>query len=396
MLNITHIVYDEKFIDGVMSFFDDVKTNNTFYCIVSSFPYELKYIKKRERVILILEKELVAIINNCMNYDAIYFHCLPAQLYKYVVAIPNDKKVIWSSWGSDIYYPNGLFPEICKVELYKPQTKSYLYPQQKISYFEFAKHVIKNIVFPVRCYRERKCSKKQKEDAILLQKQVLKRIDYCSTVIDSEYDMLANQDSFTAKMIPSPYVMKRNIRETDDLNFDKTDYILLGNSADPSNNYLDLILLMENRHIKNKIYLPLAYGNAKNKEYLIKKLGDNEKYILQKSFVSIDEYWSILKNARVVVMGHIRQQALGNITQSLYYGHKVFLYEDSIAYKYFIANGVYVFSIEKDLFQYEIDVPLERYKIEYNRNFILRTWDYDNRVKTLREILCVKSKTVMY
>lgn len=390
MKKVIHIVYDEKFIDATISFFDDVGTENCFYCIVPTEKFELQYIKKKDRVVCIIEADLWNLINSREKYDYIYFHALPMQLYKYVIEIPKEKKVVWSSWGYDIYYSSGVFSPICDINLFKPLTKSYLNPRN-FTAIGFIKRIIKNIIFPMRTYKQKKIEKEQRRDALTMQTQVLSRIDYCSTVIDTEFDMIMANKSFRAKMIPSPYVLKRDMSSVKDMFFDSAGYILLGNSADPSNNYLDVISLLKKRHIKNKIYMPLAYGNVRNKEYLIEKFGGTDNYIIQDNFISFEEYSSIIKKTCAVIMGHIRQQAMGNITESLFYGHKVFLYEDSVAYKFFVANGVYVYSIERDLFQSEIDTPLEKEKIEYNRNFVLNHWDYDSRVKVMRETLCEKS-----
>lgn len=385
-MRIVHIVYDEKFIDDVISFFDDVRTENTFYCIAPAENYELRYIKKKESVTLILERDLLSLIYDEGKYDAIYFHALPMQLYKYVIEIPRDKKVVWSSWGYDIYYSIGAYSPICEVDLYKPLTKSYQIPS-KFSLAGFTKDIIKHIIFPARIYKQKKIEKEQRRNALELQNRVLARVDFCSTVLDTEFDMIKRIPNFKAKKIPSPYMIRRDKKSIEDVDFENTEYILLGNSADPSNNYLDIISLLEKRHIKNKIYMPLAYGDVRNKDYLINKFGNNKQYIIQDKFIPYEEYSLILKKTRAVIMGHIRQQAMGNITDSLLNGRKVFLYEDSLVYKFLVAGGVNVFSIEKDLNPAAIDSPLEKEMVEYNRNFVLHIWCYDNRVKKMRDML---------
>ncbi len=387
-MKVVHIVPDAIFIDSVISFFDEIANDNLFYCIVKNRQYELKLIKKKNRIILILENELLSVFDDKDNYDVVYFHSLPVNLYKYVIEIPNGKKVVWSSWGFDIYCSDGMFPQICNIDLYKPITKSYIYPNIRKSYIKIAKQILKKIILPVRCYSEKRQYNKKRKNAIDLQRQVLSRIDYCSTILDVEFDIIKRYPCFNAKILPSPYVDRIDNRSIAAMNSECMEYILLGNSADPSNNHLDLISLLNKRHIKDKIYVPLAYGDAKNREYLINILSDDENYIIQDNFMPRDEYMNVIRDAKVVVMGHLRQQALGNIINSLLYGHKVFLYEDSIAYKFFVSKGVYVFSIDKDLCQSEIDTPLEDYKIDYNRSFVLRNWDYDSRVEAFRKVLC--------
>ena len=390
-MRVLHIMYDTIFVDDIIDFFYETGSENLFYCIVPNSEYKLRSIKKKSSVILILGNDLLNLFLNEDMYDIVYLHSMPVSLYKYVVVIPQGKKVIWSSWGFDIYCSNGLFPQICDIDLYKPLTKLFLYPSEKKNHIAIVKHIIKNIFFPLRCYRDKMRNKKIKKEAILLQNRALSRIDYCSTILDVEFDIIKRHPCFYAKILPSPYMAGMDSRSIATLNSKGAEYILLGNSADPSNNYLDLISLLDKRHIKDKIYIPLAYGDAKTKEYLINILNVNEKYIIQDKFLPREEYMNVIREAKVVVMGHLRQQALGNIINSLLYGHKVFLYEDSVAYKFFVSKGVYVFSIDKDLCQSEIDTPLEDYKIDYNRSFVLRNWDYDSRLEAFRKVLCKRN-----
>jgi hypothetical protein len=48
-------------------------------------------------------------------------------------------------------------------------------------------------------------------------------------------------------------------------------------------------------------------------------------------------------------MNHYRQQGSGNVAFMLIYGAKVFLSELNPLYKYFIEEGIIIYSIEKDL-----------------------------------------------
>ena len=191
------------------------------------------------------------------------------------------------------------------------------------------------------------------------------------------------------KYYPSPYIAKNRNTGKIDVDKENANYILVGNSADPSNNYLDVLALIDKRKIRNKIYMPLAYGISKNKSYLTELFANNDKYIIQDTFVSRDEYDKILKKCRVAVMGHTRQQAMGNILYFLAHGLKVFLYKESIAYKFFKENGVHIFSIEDELCQEEIDTPLEDFKKDFNIRFVLCNWDYDKRVSMVSNIINV-------
>lgn len=387
-MKIIHFINDEKFIDAAMSFFDDVGCENTFICIVSSLPYDLLYIKNKSRVNLVLDNDVLNILHNVEVYDMVCFHSLPITWYKYVLEVPKEKEVMWSSFGFDIYYPMGGCPAIHNMEIYKPITKK-LYGSQRTSLFGLLKTIVKWSVLPIRQYRIYSNNKKKREELINFQTQVVQRIDFCSTILQSEFALIKDRLKVGIKYYPSPYI-SRNINIVKvDVDKENADYILVGNSADPSNNHLDVLRLISKRKINNKIYMPLAYGNGKNKLYLIELFANNDKYIIQDTFVARDEYDKILKKCRVAVMGHTRQQAIGNILYFLAHGLKVFLYRESITYKFFKEKGVYVFSIEDDLCQEEIDAPLEDFKMDFNIRFVLSNWDYDERVSMVRNIINV-------
>ena len=99
------------------------------------------------------------------------------------------------------------------------------------------------------------------------QNKVLERIDYCSTVLPAEYDFLLTHPHFHAKYFPFQYVRRSdsNISQVEELGND----ILVGNSADWSNNHFDIIDLIKHRGIDNTLYFSAAYGDNKCRETLV-------------------------------------------------------------------------------------------------------------------------------
>ena len=66
-------------------------------------------------------------------------------------------------------------------------------------------------------------------------------------------------------------------------------------------------------------------------------------------FIPKEEYFRIIDQCGVAIFGHVRQQAVGNISHMLLKGKKVFLYKDSIIYKSFTSLNYKLFSLEDDL-----------------------------------------------
>lgn len=126
--------------------------------------------------------------------------------------------------------------------------------------------------------------------------------------------------------------------------------ILIGNSADPSNNYLDAFEWLS-KHITKisksyRIYSILSYGDSHNKEMVISTgealFGDSFEPII--SFMDRAKYMSFLNDIDIVIMYHNRPQANGNIMTTLVMGKPVFLKATNTIYglaKYTGISSVY-------------------------------------------------------
>lgn len=111
----------------------------------------------------------------------------------------------------------------------------------------------------------------------------------------------------------------------------------------------------------------MAYGDNlyrdRVREYLKSHAVESE---IQNELMPIGEYRQKLLNCRVAIFGHIRQQAVGNIMICMRSGMKVFLFKDSVAFKFFKSIGSFVFSIEDELTKEEIRKPLTEKEKEVN------------------------------
>lgn len=106
--------------------------------------------------------------------------------------------------------------------------------------------------------------------------------------------------------------------------------ILVGNSADPSNNHIETLQkLMPYKDEEIKIYVPLSYGDQQHAQRVIKQGKEwfGEKFIPVTSFISFDEYIFFLKNIDIAIFNHERQQAMGNTIALLSMGKKVIMQE---------------------------------------------------------------------
>lgn len=119
--------------------------------------------------------------------------------------------------------------------------------------------------------------------------------------------------------------------------------ILVGNSADPSNNHLDAFAYVKKKIKRNReIYASLSYGDEQNRDCVI----DNGKKTFGDSFHPITEfmdrnaYLEFLSRMDVLIMYHNRQQACGNIMSAITLGKPVFMKKINPVYSMLVNSGV--------------------------------------------------------
>lgn len=384
LLKILHVVPDDKFIDGAIDTFNQTSSINTYVSIdaVESFTY----IKSHAAEVQILSKEtwLPFILNG--GYHLVAFHTFPRDKYELALQIPKHIKVLWLSWGYDLYSPVEKMPAILPIELYKPLTNKLINPREKVSPYKRIKRLIKRVIY-YKKYRMAYLEEQRIiQEEIRLQKALLGRIDYMSTVLPSEYEMLCQLEGFHAEYFPFQYAFEDDFSYGD--MYDNADKILLGNSATETNNHLDIIALLNQRNIKNECILPCSYGS---KDYLQKfkqSLQESCKDLhIIEDFLQQGEYVALIRSCRIGVFGHLRQQAIGNIIICILQGSKVYLYRDSLAYNYFSKAGYHVYTIEDDLTNDHISLALTEEQQSKNRNLAIEQFTQSRVVNRLEEIL---------
>ena len=124
---------------------------------------------------------------------------------------------------------------------------------------------------------------------------------------------------------------------------DDTLKILIGNSADITNNYIDAYKYVK-KQIRDKytIYSILSYGDSFNRDYVLrigKEMFGNAFCPVTK-YIDRQEYIDFLMSIDVFVMYHNRQQACGNIMTAITLGKPVFMKSISPIYGMLKLIGV--------------------------------------------------------
>lgn len=345
---IVHIFTDEKFFDNISDFFDllpNVKNRYLYYSKDNDYKFE--YIKQSHKIELYRDFKLFSSELSRDDIDIVYFHSLPPAYYHYLKYIPKKEKIIWWAWGYDIYFHWGICPPLIKLPLYKPQTLNYIKAHSRLGFYSFIKLAYRIMRYFYDFY---------------LRRSAIKRIDYFSPVIPTEYDLLRSGCRF---FHAKPFMLKvgPGYRPMPEFRYCKDQgNILIGNSLTFTNNHLDIFKMVRNIRISDcsKYIIPINYGSDFKDIEKFKSIANlGSKAIWLDQFIPYEKYMAMLDSCSYAIFGVIRQQAMGNIRSCLNRGIKVFLYKDSIVYKDLKQRGYKVFPIE-DIDDFQLNSPLSK------------------------------------
>ena len=352
-IKVLHIIKDDKFYDCVINAFEsDERFENRSVLFVNSSEYEFFLIKQTEKVELLWTKKMLKECLQSSDYDVIFFHSLSVEKYWYFHFIPNNKIVIWWGWGFDLYSSEYGMNPLIPIDLYKPETKQLMDSIKQSGLKRKLKGCIRDIFW--RPYYES------------LRRKVIARIDYFQPVIPFEYQLMKEVDGFQAKEFYYPRCFTSYYAETGCIK-NENGGILIGNSATYTNNHLDVWTDIR-KYVPSyrNIIIPVNYGVQRYADHLSKEIKSKSHHIhIIREFMPRDEYFKLIDGCSYAVFGVLRQQAMGNIYHCLYQGVKVFLYRDSLVYRFLKEWGYVVFAIE-DIDEFSFSTPLSLNELEKN------------------------------
>ncbi|MEZ9977130.1 TDP-N-acetylfucosamine:lipid II N-acetylfucosaminyltransferase [Vibrio breoganii] len=381
-LKVLHLAPDEKFIDRGVDNFNRCGCESTLY--VFSKSSELKFVKENDPKVFNLEKlDKKQLCKEMESFDIIILHSL---FYRKFV-FPDNVVIVWIGFGFDYY--NLIHND--EKYLLTPKSIDYLnnlHGGLHSRLIQKPKKILKYI-------------KNKLKDIIIYNDIVrtLERVNYFAPVLVDEYELVKNSVlNFNPDLIDWSYgslsdSLEKGLKDKKIIGND----ILLGNSATLTNNHLDVVdVLKLSKDNSSKVITPLNYGDSVYKQYLIDELSRafSQDSIVIDKFMPLEEYVDILARCSTVVMNHKRQQALGNISVSLYLGAKVFMNPVSPAYKYYKRNGIYIFSVD-EINRQNLNYKLSTEEINFNRFKILELNSkavIDRKTNNLLEVCVSKVK----
>lgn len=125
-------------------------------------------------------------------------------------------------------------------------------------------------------------------------------------------------------------------------------YILLGNSASPSNRHCDALKYLLPFKDRIRIFTPLTYGSMKHAQKVIDEgtslFGD--AFVPLTEHLPLEKYYQFLASIDIVVFNHDRQQGMGTLIQMLALGKKVFIEFTTSPKPFFDSLGITVYDVK--------------------------------------------------
>ncbi len=374
---ILHIASDDKYMNTAIKQFNEIDFVDNEFAIIKMKKEKkcLTFISKFDNVIIVnlFSSKYNKLIEEIPSYDVIIFHSVNKEKILLLKHIPAGITIVWMFIGWDGY-------QFIDKELISFQTKKILIENSlKNRIQKMIPLVIKTLL------------KKNKLKHI---KSLIMRSDYCASVIREDYELLKEFLALKAKFVDFHY---GGVKIHDIENSKKKRNIIIGNSANPTNNHIDIFDKIHNSKLKfNRVIVPISYGNMKYKK-IIKQYGEKifaDKVLFLEKFLPLREYEMLISECRVGIMNHYRQQAMGNILILLASGCKVYLNTENPVYSYLTRIGVKVFSIDdlcentiKDIF---VQLPLKlRQK---NRDIIMKEYGYRNAIELTKKLVTLVLK----
>ena len=222
----------------------------------------------------------------------------------------------------------------------------------------------------------------------LIRRPVIRNIGNLVTYVKGDFDLAREWYGATGRYhecILYPSNIYQDI--TEDLDVDTNINIQVGNSADPSNEHVEIFNILhayKDRDIK--VYVPISYGDNEYRENVALAGRDmlGEKFIPMTEFMPISAYIKFLNRIDIAIFNHKRQQGMGNVITLLGLGKKVYMRKDISSWDVFAELGVQLF----DVANISID-KLDKKTAELNSEMIKRYFSKPNLCSQLTTIFAV-------
>ena len=330
-MKIIHIGPDSQFVQFLSKIFEEVAPGANHYLVTgASAAGDFRYPPCGGGTTVSVQGKqgLASLPLYVRSCDMVIAHGMGPHAAAAFIASPRNAVRVWSGWGYDYYGDDN----DSSAGLLKPDTIALM----------SGENVIKPNPSPMR--------KLARQLISLGIQAAARRTDFFSAPIPSDFKIFKQRfEGFLGGYSQLNY---GNVVDTfaQGLALGRGQNILLGNSASETNNHKEIFNILSRHDLKSrKVIVPLSYGSQEYRSKIIdigkKLLGDSFVPIVD--YMPLNEYSSIVASCNVVIMNHLRQQALGNIGTALYQGAHVYLDSSNPVYQFFMKKNAVVQSTQK-------------------------------------------------
>lgn len=365
---ILHFLTDDKFADYAIKQFSSPEMQSEFVCLNTEGALDLVKMRDSARVFRPYSREFASFLDdNLGKYTAIVLHGMHwGRWQKEIIRrTPKDVKIAWVLWGGDVYGRHDI-------------AGSFIAPKTKFLCW-------------VRKLNHRLFEPNKRESDWELPYELFRRVDYCLTSQDEEYNYAANYCKKPFKRLwYTYYSMEEMIGSLMDARCHGKN-VWLGNSATSTNNHFDALWMLAKNKRKlgdRKIVMPLSYSEpwvANSVSKVARWLfGKNSQPLMK--MLPRDEYNALMLDCSTMIMPHYMSQAMGNIYTGLWLGMRVYMSEKNISYHYLKRIGANVYTIEHDFAKYGFE-PLADELVEQNIAALMKVYGREHVMEEIKNVV---------
>lgn len=168
------------------------------------------------------------------------------------------------------------------------------------------------------------------------------------------------------------------------------DDILVGNSSTLPGNHLEVFeALAQAETAGRRVVVPLSYGDPAYAEVVVER-GERlfgSDFVALRDFMPLNEYQDIVAGCSIVVMGHRRQQAIGNVAIALYSGAHVILDERSPLAAFLRRRGATIATLGALARDGLPAAPASTAERDGNRAMLRGFWGRDVVIQNARDLI---------
>lgn len=375
---VLNIISDDKFTPFLQGLFAEAAPESSLFRVITSNP-KLVFAVNNSSTEAVDSTYFVSknFRKDLERATCVIFHTLTLEYALAALRIPKHIPIVWRGWGFDYYG----YLEANGLNLVLPSTSMIL-----------EKPSLLHRVFTKRSPKLLLLSLLSRTVGTFVINNFISRVNHFSCCVPDDYDALKRAlPNMSAQFMPLNYYSSEDVfLHGDNIQDLSENNILLGNSASPTNNHIEAMSLLSELGIQGrKVIVPLSYGDEGYRKNVI-RVGEKllgESFVPLTKFVSLPEYNQIVSSCSNVMMNHVRQQAIGNISATLLRGGKVFLRSENSIYKYYTRLGIKLFNCPADLTLDNLDSKISHDYLVKNKEIMTSLWAREQGLKNVKHIM---------